>query len=79
MYDGLSWLDSLLSDTDSIIPGRFTVVDITLFVALYFAASIGWPIKTEFRQLIQWFTTTAARSSAIASLHQKSVETGVRY
>jgi len=79
MYDGLSWLDGLLSDTNSIIPGKFSVADITLFVALDFADSIGWKIPAELKQMNRWFATTATRPSAIASLHDKSAQTGVHY
>jgi len=79
MHDGLSWLDGLLSDRETIIPGRFSVADITLFVALDFADSIGWHIAPELTQIHQWFAATAARSSALTSLHQKSAQTGVHY
>jgi len=79
MYDGLSWLDGLLSDTNSIIPGKFSVADITLFVALDFADSIGWKIPAELKQMNRWFATTATHPSAIASLHDKSAQTGVHY
>jgi len=79
MYDGLSWLDGLLPDADTIVPGRFTVVDIALFAALDFADSIGWPLAPELHQINQWFATTAARPAAASSLHHKSVQTGVHY
>jgi len=79
MYDGLSWLDGLLGDSETIIPGRFSVADITLFVALDFADSIGWHLGSELTQIQHWFAATAARPSASASLHQKSAQTGVHY
>jgi len=79
MHDGLSWLDELLSDTNSIIPDRFSVVDITLFVALDFADSIGWAIPSELKQINRWFATTSARPSVKASLHDKSAQTGIHY
>ncbi len=79
MHDGLSWLDGLLVDRDTIIPGRFSVVDIALLVALDFADSIGWHLAPELTQIHRWFTATAARPSAAASLHKKSSQTGVHY
>ncbi len=79
MYDGLSWLDGLLGDSETIIPGRFSAADITLFVALDFADSIGWHLEPEITQIHRWFAATAARPSAAASLHQKSAQTGVHY
>jgi len=79
MYDGLSWLNGLLPESGTIIPGRFSVADITLFVALDFADSIGWQIPPELKQIKQWFAAMAARSSATASLHPKSAKSGVHY
>jgi len=79
MHDGLLWLNDLLSDTNTIVPGRFTVVDITLFAALDFGSSIGWSLPTELLHLNQWFETIAARPAVAASLHPKSAQTGVHY
>jgi len=79
MHDGLSWLNHLLSDTNTIVPGRFTVADITLFAALDFGSSIGWSLPEELQHLNQWFEKTAARQSVAASLHPKSAQTGVHY
>jgi len=79
MHDGLSWLNGLLSNTSTIIPGRFTVADITLFVALDFGVSIGWSLPPELQHLNQWFETTAERPSVVASLHHKSAQTGIHY
>jgi len=79
MHDGLLWLNDLLSDTNTIVPGRFTVADITLFAALDFGSSIGWSLPTELLHLNQWFETIAARPAVAASLHPKSAQTGVHY
>lgn len=79
MLDGMAWLDPLLSGTPTVVPERFTVADIGLFVALDFAASIGWPIPGSLRHLERWFQTTAERPTARASLHPKSSQTGVHY
>lgn len=79
IHDGMSWLNDLLPDTTTIVPGRFTVADITLFAALDFGSSIGWPLPATLEQLNRWFQVTAARPSASASLHPKSIQTGVHY
>jgi len=79
MHDGLSWLNQQLEDTNTIVPGRFTVADITLFAGLDFAVSIGWPLPAELQYLNQWFEGVAARPSIAASLHAKSAQTGVHY
>jgi len=79
MHDGLLWLNDLLPDTDTIVRGRFTVADITLFAALDFGSSIGWSLPAELKHLNQWFESTAARPAVAASLHPKSAQTGVHY
>jgi len=79
MHDGLAWLNDLLPATNTIVPGRFTVADITLFAALDFGASIGWLLPAELMHLNQWFEATAARPAIAASLHPKSAQTGVHY
>ncbi len=79
MHDGLVWLNDLLVGRNSIVPGRFTVADITLFAALDFGSSIGWSLPAELNHLNQWFEAIAARPSIAASLHAKSAQTGVHY
>ncbi len=77
--DGMAWLDSLLAGAITVVPQRFTIADITLFAALDFSASIGWPIPAGLRHLERWFRATAERPSARASSHPKSSQTGVHY
>lgn len=79
MRDGMEWLDALLPERTTIVPQRFTVADIVLFAALDFGTGVGWPLPAELRHLERWFSATAARSSAEASLHPRSQQTGIHY
>jgi glutathione S-transferase len=79
MQDGMAWLDALLAGATTVVPERFTVADIALFVALDFVSSIGWPMPSDLRHLQRWFRATAERPSARASLHPRSSQTGAHY
>jgi glutathione S-transferase len=64
--DGLSWLDGQLAGRDTIVPGRFTLADITLFAFLEFGAAVKQSIDPSLSSVQNWFAKTAGRPSAKA-------------
>jgi glutathione S-transferase len=64
--DGLAWLDAQLAGRDTIVPGRFTLADITLFAFVEFGAMVKQPIDPALSSVANWFAKTAGRPSAKA-------------
>ena len=64
--DGLGWLDAQLADRDTIVPGRFTLADVTLFAFIEFGAAVGQALDPSLKNLARWLEKTAARPSAQA-------------
>ena len=63
--DGLKWLDGQLAGRDTIVPGRFTLADITLYAFLEFGP-MGKGMEPALSNLQNWFAKTAGRPSAKA-------------
>lgn len=64
--DGLAWLDGQLAGRDTVVPGRFTLADLTLFAFLEFGAMVGQGLDPALKNLARWHEKTAARPSAKA-------------
>ena len=64
--DGLKWLDGQLAGRDTIVPGRFTLADITLFSFVDFGGSVGQALDPSLANLANWFAKTKGRPSASA-------------
>jgi glutathione S-transferase len=63
--DGLVWLDAQLAGRDTIVPGRFTLADITLYAFVEFGP-MGKAMDDSVANLRNWFAKTAGRPSASA-------------
>ena len=63
---GLTWLDAQLPGRTTIVPGRFTLADVTLFAFVEFGAQVGQPLAAEHKNLTAWFEATRTRASAKA-------------
>jgi len=64
--DGLAWLDARLSGRDTIVPGRFTLADVTLYAFVEFGGMVGQALDPALKNLASWFEKTGARPSAKA-------------
>lgn len=64
--DGLAWLDAQLAGRDTIVPGRFTLADVTLFAFLEFGGAVGQAPDPALKNLARWLERTGARPSATA-------------
>lgn len=64
--DGLRWLDGQLAGRDTIVPGRFTLADITLFAFVDFGGSVGQPLDPALSNVANWYAKTKGRPSASA-------------
>ena len=64
--DGLAWLDGQIAGRDTIVPGRFTLADVTLYAFLEFGAGVGQAIDPAHKNVQAWFEKVAARPSAQA-------------
>ena len=64
--DGLEWFDAQLADRETVVPGRFTLADVTLYAFLEFGGMVGQPIPDELSNVKTWFEKTQARPSAQA-------------
>jgi glutathione S-transferase len=64
--DGLAWLDEQLAGRDTVVPGRFTLADITLYAFIEFGGMVGQPPDPALKNVARWFEKTAARESAKA-------------
>ncbi|HHH42962.1 MAG TPA: glutathione S-transferase family protein [Gammaproteobacteria bacterium] len=76
--DRIAWLDSMMGNGAFLVPDRFTVADIWLYVWLDFGTSVGQPFDRTLPNITPWFDRIAARPSATGSLHPKSQGVGVR-
>jgi glutathione S-transferase len=64
--DGFAWVDGQLAGRDTIVPGRFTLADITLFAFVDFGASVGQAIDPSLENVANWLAKTKGRASAQA-------------
>ena len=64
--DGLKWIDGQLAGRDTIVPGRFTLADITLFAFVDFGGSVGQAIDPALANVANWYAKTKGRTSASA-------------
>ena len=64
--DGIGWLDEQIDGRDFIVPGRFTLADITLFAFLEFGGQVGQPLDPAFKNVAAWFERVGGRDSAQA-------------
>ena len=63
---GFKWLDAQLAGRDTIVPGRFTLADVTLFCIAEFGGGVGQKIPADCANVQRWFEATKARPSAKA-------------
>jgi len=78
VQDRLSWLDGLMDGNQWVAGNRFTIVDIILYCALDFAASVGRKLPDGAKWLPGWMERVGARPSAAASLHPLAAKAKVR-
>lgn len=64
--DGMEWLDAQLAGRTTVVPGRFSLADVTLYAFAEFGASVGQPIDPGLKNLAAWFEATKERPSAQA-------------
>jgi glutathione S-transferase len=64
--DGFAWLDGQLAGRDTIVPGRFTLADVTLYAWAEFGKTVGQGIDPSLESVQNWFAKTAGRPSAKA-------------
>ena len=64
--DGFVWLDGQLAGRDTIVPGRFTLADITLFAFVDFGGSVGQALDPSLENVANWVAKTKGRPSATA-------------
>jgi glutathione S-transferase len=64
--DGLTWFDEQIAGRDTIVPGRFTIVDVALFSFLEFGGMVGQPVDPALKNVQAWFEKTQARPGAQA-------------
>lgn len=76
--DRIAWLDAMMGDHAFLVPDRFTMADIWLYVWLDFGISVGQPFDRTLPNITAWFDRIAARPSAKSSLHRDCPVMGVR-
>jgi len=64
--DGFAWLDAQLAGRDTIVPGRFTLADISLFSFTEFAQMVGQALDPSLGNVQNWFAKMKGRPSAKA-------------
>ena len=64
--DGLAWLDKQIAGRDTVVPGRFTLADVTLFAFVEFGATVGQALDPSLQNLAAWLEKTKGRPSAKA-------------
>ena len=64
--DGLAWLDGQLAGRDTIVPGRFTLADITLYAFVDFGGQVGQALDPTLENVQNWLAKTKGRASAQA-------------
>ncbi|MGH7933966.1 MAG: glutathione S-transferase family protein [Candidatus Binataceae bacterium] len=65
----LHWLDGLIAGRDFIVPNRFTIADIILYVCVDFSGGVGQTLDPSLKNVNAWFKRVESRPSATASLH----------
>jgi glutathione S-transferase len=67
VQDQLAWIDQQLKGKEFIAGPRFTIADITAFVAIGFGTALsGTRLDSELKELARWHDAIAARPSARA-------------
>lgn len=64
--EGLAWFDAQLAGRDTVVPGRFTLADIVLFVFVEFGNQMGQPADASLKNLAAWYEKVGGRESAKA-------------
>ena len=64
--DGLGWLDEQMAGRTTIVPGRFSLADVTLFSITEFGAGVGQALDPAHKNVAAWFEATQARESSQA-------------
>lgn len=64
--EGLAWFDAQLAGRDTVVPGRFTLADVVLFVFVEFGNGVGQPADASLKNLAAWYEKTGGRESAKA-------------
>jgi len=64
--DGLRWLDAQIAGRETIVPGRFSLADVTLYAFLDFGASVGQAVDPAMKNIAAWLEATGKRPSASA-------------
>lgn len=76
--DRIAWLDAMIGGRMFLVPDRFTIADIWLYVWLDFGITVGQSFDRTLPNIVPWFERIAARPSATSSLHQNSQTGGIR-
>ncbi len=76
--DRIAWLDAMIGGRMFLVPDRFTIADIWLYVWLDFGITVGQSFDRTLPNIVPWFDRIAARPSATGSLHQNSQTGGIR-
>lgn len=76
--DRIAWLDAMIGGRMFLVPDRFTIADIWLYVWLDFGITVGQSFDRTLPNIVPWFERIAARPSATDSLHQNSQTGGIR-
>lgn len=74
----LKWLDGLMDGNQFVVGNRLTIVDIILYCALDFGASVGQPLDRSNSRIAAWFDRMDARPSAKSSLHPGAAKIGMK-
>ncbi len=64
--DGMEWLDGQIVGRTTIVPGRFSLADVSFYAFAEFGIGIGQPIDPALKNLTAWFEATKQRPSAEA-------------
>jgi glutathione S-transferase len=78
VQERLKWLDGLMGSNQFIVGNRLTIVDIILYCALDFGASVGQPLDRSNSRIAAWFDRMDARPSAKSSLHPGAAKIGMK-
>lgn len=64
--DGIKWFDEQIAGRDTVVPGRFSLADVTLFAFLEFGGSVGQPIDPSCKNVLAWYEKVSERPSVQA-------------
>ena len=78
VQERLKWLDGLMDGNQFVVGNRLTIVDIILYCALDFGASVGQPLDRSNSRIAAWFDRMDARPSAKSSLHPGATKIGMK-